>query len=197
MPTDRNVSSLGRREFMKIAGGSAACLLFSRAVARGNWEALQPTLVTLPKFTEPLPIPPVIDATQGGTFELRMAPAFHTFHSSLPAAPTWGYGGAPFLGPTFNVKRGVPISVNALNDLAGHPLDFAIDTDLHGASETDRTHPRASLHLHGGNTEPESDGHPEDTFLPGHGKTYHYANDQEAAGLWYHDHALGITRLNV
>ena len=197
MPTDHNVPSLGRRKFMKMAGGSAAAfLLFSRA-ARGNWNALQPTLTTLSMFTESLPIPPVIDATQGGTFGLTMAPSFHTFHSSLPAAPTWGYGGASYLGPTFNARRGVPISVSAFNDLHGHPLDFAIDTGLHGALETDRTDPRASLHLHGGNTEPESDGHPVDTFLPGHGKTYHYANDQEAAGLWYHDHALGITRLNV
>jgi spore coat protein A len=28
-------------------------------------------------------------------------------------------------------------------------------------------------------------------------KTFRYDNDQEAATLWYHDHALGITRLNV
>ena len=28
-------------------------------------------------------------------------------------------------------------------------------------------------------------------------KPYHYQNDQEAAHLWYHDHVLGITRLNV
>jgi FtsP/CotA-like multicopper oxidase with cupredoxin domain len=27
--------------------------------------------------------------------------------------------------------------------------------------------------------------------------TYEYTNGQEAAGLWYHDHAMGITRLNV
>lgn len=27
--------------------------------------------------------------------------------------------------------------------------------------------------------------------------TYYYPNNQEAAALWYHDHALGITRLNV
>ena len=26
---------------------------------------------------------------------------------------------------------------------------------------------------------------------------YTYDNDQQAATLWYHDHALGITRLNV
>ena len=24
-----------------------------------------------------------------------------------------------------------------------------------------------------------------------------YLNDQQSATLWYHDHALGITRLNV
>ena len=28
-------------------------------------------------------------------------------------------------------------------------------------------------------------------------EVYTYENDQEAATLWYHDHALGITRLNV
>jgi FtsP/CotA-like multicopper oxidase with cupredoxin domain len=81
--------------------------------------------------------------------------------------------------------------------LGDHPLAFAIDTGLHGALESDKTQPRVSLHLHGGNTEPQSDGHPEDTFLPAASKTYHYHNDQEAANLWYHDHALGITRLNV
>ncbi|GAA2358309.1 multicopper oxidase [Catellatospora methionotrophica] len=27
--------------------------------------------------------------------------------------------------------------------------------------------------------------------------TFHYGNDQRAATLWYHDHALGLTRLNV
>jgi spore coat protein A len=29
------------------------------------------------------------------------------------------------------------------------------------------------------------------------GTTYEYANDQPAATLWYHDHAIGVTRLNV
>ena len=28
-------------------------------------------------------------------------------------------------------------------------------------------------------------------------KVYHYPNDQEATSLWYHDHSLGIVRLNV
>ncbi len=61
----------------------------------------------------------------------------------------------------------------------------------------DATQPRASLHLHGGYTEPESDGYPEDTFRPGEDHSYRYENDQAAGSIWYHDHALGLTRLNV
>jgi FtsP/CotA-like multicopper oxidase with cupredoxin domain len=34
-------------------------------------------------------------------------------------------------------------------------------------------------------------------FFPGRRFDYHYANNQEATTLWYHDHSLGITRLNV
>ncbi len=59
--------------------------------------------------------------------------------------------------------------------------------------------------MHGGHTESASDGLPEAWFTQGYTlrgptfikKTYHYDNDQEGATLWYHDHALGITRLNV
>ena len=29
------------------------------------------------------------------------------------------------------------------------------------------------------------------------GTTFEYANDQRATTLWYHDHAAGVTRLNV
>jgi spore coat protein A, manganese oxidase len=44
----------------------------------------------------------------------------------------------------------------------------------------------------------DSDGYPEDHFAPGEqSKLYTYPNGQQAATLWYHDHALGITRLNV
>lgn len=32
---------------------------------------------------------------------------------------------------------------------------------------------------------------------PGQGHLHHFDNRQEAAGLWYHDHAMAITRLNV
>jgi FtsP/CotA-like multicopper oxidase with cupredoxin domain len=139
----------------------------------------------------------MIDARSGGLFALSMAESAHRFHQDLPLTTTWGYGGASYLGPTFQAMRNMPVTVQATNQLGPHPLNFAIDLNLHGAIPTDLTQPRASLHLHGGNTAPSSDGHPEDTFMPGQGHAYFYNNNQEAANLWYHDHALGITRLNV
>ncbi len=61
------------------------------------------------------------------------------------------------------------------------------------------------VHVHGAEVESASDGHPEAWFTPGFGikgpawvhETYHYANGQEGTTLWYHDHTLGVTRLNV
>jgi len=66
-------------------------------------------------------------------------------------------------------------------------------------------------HLHGGFTDYEFDGNPEffyspdaevkgpqwDFVLGGYQNTFRYNNDVPAGNLWYHDHALGITRLNV
>ena len=187
--------SWNRREFLTLAGAGMAALA-SPSLLGGFGTAMAQT-VALSKFTEQLPIPPKLDRTAGGIVELGMAPGFHQFHTDLPPAQTWGYGGAAYLGPTIEVRRGIPITVNATNSLGAHPLDFAIDTTLHGAVDLDRTFPRASLHLHGGNTSPGNDGGPEATFLPGTTRSYFYNNDQEAANIWYHDHALGITRLNV
>ena len=59
-------------------------------------------------------------------------------------------------------------------------------------------------HVHGGHTPTQYDGTPEQWFTSGGqqgvdnaGTTFAYPNDQEAATIWYHDHAMGITRLNV
>ena len=78
-------------------------------------------------------------------------------------------------------------------------------------------------HVHGAHVGPESDGYPEAWYLPaamdtppgfategsnyddylgGSGRSrgyavFQYRNDQPPATLWYHDHALGMTRANV
>jgi FtsP/CotA-like multicopper oxidase with cupredoxin domain len=74
----------------------------------------------------------------------------------------------------------------------------------------------AVVHLHGGDVPPELDGGPDawytsDGLYQGHGyysfpgtggpgsnqAVYRYPNEQEPALIWFHDHALGATRLNV
>lgn len=59
-------------------------------------------------------------------------------------------------------------------------------------------------HLHGSYNPPEVDGNP-DSWFTGFGETgpgfrtnnYTYQNCQEPATLWFHDHALGLTRNSV
>jgi FtsP/CotA-like multicopper oxidase with cupredoxin domain len=63
----------------------------------------------------------------------------------------------------------------------------------------------AVTHLHGAEVASAFDGGPDTWFTPGLSRTgpgfvsnvYTYPNAQEAATLWFHDHALGTTRLNV
>jgi spore coat protein A len=61
------------------------------------------------------------------------------------------------------------------------------------------------VHLHGHEVFSQYDGHPDAWWTPnfqikGRGffsNTYNYPNHQEATTLWFHDHTLGIVRLNL
>jgi FtsP/CotA-like multicopper oxidase with cupredoxin domain len=72
----------------------------------------------------------------------------------------------------------------------------------------------AAVHLHGGEVPPVLDGGPDSWFTsdgnyvghsyyssdnldPKNYVIYRYPNTQEAAPIWFHDHTLGATRLNV
>jgi len=97
--------------------------------------------------------------------------------------------------------------VNALNGAKYSDVGLIVDETLHWAMPMnfDGSNPPAVVHLHGGEVAPLSDGGPDSWFTPGNAQTGHafnpnpfeYLNTQEAATLWFHDHALGATRLNV
>jgi FtsP/CotA-like multicopper oxidase with cupredoxin domain len=95
-------------------------------------------------------------------------------------------------------------------------------TDCRSNNPTPYTGPVPMVtHVHGAHVGPESDGYPEAWWLPATADstvyatrgtlweqwpgvpledgaaTYQYPNDQRATTLWYHDHTLGMTRLNV
>ena len=126
-------------------------------------------------------------------YRIPMRQVESKLHRDLPATRLWTYGGS-FPGPTIEARSGKPIVIEWPNELpAKHFLP--IDHNLHGA-EADKPEVRAVVHVHGGRTPPDADGYPENWYTPGNSATYTYPNRQDAATLWYHDHAMGITRLN-
>ncbi len=144
----------------------------------------------------------------------------------LLTTPVWGYGdarGPTWPGRTFQIKSvsagGTPETrVIWENDLGRSHL-LPVDTSLHWAyslhgyenESIKKTGVPIVTHLHGGHTDYQFDGNPEFFYSPGNqvvgpqwahvpgGFTneFRYDNRVAAGNLWYHDHALGITRLNV
>jgi spore coat protein A, manganese oxidase len=155
----------------------------------------------LAPYVDPLPVPPVIKPKSGTTSEITLQPGITRAHRDLPPTKIWGYNGI-WPGPTIEVTRNQPLFVRWHNALPGKHM-FPVDHTIHGAGQ-DVPEVRTVTHLHGARVMPESDGYPEAWISP-EGRTgsaynphpYHYPNEQEASTLWYHDHALGVTRLNI
>jgi FtsP/CotA-like multicopper oxidase with cupredoxin domain len=128
--------------------------------------------------------------------------------------------GPLYPGFTVEAQRGTPTKVTYSNNLQqadGSPpvlqKYITVDQTIHWAdplmqmgSFAPYAGPAPAVpHLHGGEVPSSSDGGPESWFTPrlkykGSGyvsNKYTYPNDQEATTLWFHDHALGATRLNV
>ncbi len=148
-------------------------------------------------------------------YSIQMAPFSQQLHPDLPG-PTrlWGYSDAAnpvqkYLGGVIVAQEGRPVRLKVQNNLPNsHPLP--VDTTIMGA-EPDQPVNRATVHLHGGLPPWTSDGTPfswftpkggpvGETFLNGAGPgtaEYYYPNQQSSRFIWYHDHALGITRLNA
>jgi spore coat protein A len=158
----------------------------------------------LARFVDPLPIPQSLPAG-----ELRPHPhqpgqqvRYHRIamrrvpvqvHRDLPPTFVWSYGNsAP--GPTIEARSGQPMLIEWANELPTEHF-LPIDHNLCGAGK-DQPQVRTAVHVHGAVVPPESDGYPDDWQTPGKSHTALYPLDQDAATLWYHDHAMGIERLN-
>lgn len=147
-------------------------------------------LTKLPRYVDRLPIP----ARKTAPYRIEISEFQAKVHRDMPPSTMWGYGGS-CPGPTIEVKSGEAIRVEWVNRLPTKHL-FAVDHTLHGAASGE-PEVRTVTHLHGGKVAPESDGYPETWITPGHSSVHHYPNQQDAAALFYHDHAMAITRLNT
>ncbi|WP_404459001.1 multicopper oxidase family protein [Oceanobacillus kapialis] len=159
----------------------------------------------LRKFVDPLPvmdtIKPKKQGRKGSYYEVGMREFKQKLHRDLPPTTLWGYE-SQFPGPTFEVTQGEATHVKWLNHLPDRHI-LPVDTSIHSLASQPIV--RTVTHLHGSVTKPDSDGYPEAWFTRNFQQTgpvftrkvYEYPNNQRATTLWYHDHAMGITRLNV
>jgi spore coat protein A len=165
-------------------------------------DATQKPKILAP-YVDALSVPAVIRPSQhpGSIVQVHMHEFHQKVHRDLMPTRVWGYNGM-WPGPTFEARTGQPFSVKWINELPKKHF-LPIDPTIHGA-EQDVPEVRTIVHVHGARVLPESDGYP-DAWITPDGKTgpaydpspSHYPNDQAATTLWYHDHAIGITRLNV
>jgi spore coat protein A len=138
------------------------------------------------------------------------------------ATQFWGYfdlatRDQQYLAGVIVATRGTPVLLNVTNNLpkkAIIPIDSTIMAGPNGLTVGQLPQNRIVTHLHGGLTPWFSDGTPFQWFdpkgmtgpsfinVPGTNPqtgsaTYYYPMDQSARLLWYHDHAIGITRTNA
>jgi spore coat protein A len=149
----------------------------------------------------------------------------HQFHPDLPPSTVRGYADGAFgllssgqpnykyLGGVIVAKRDRPVWLKVKNNLPDGPHPLPIDPTLMGVTNGQNDN-RICTHLHGGFVPWTSDGGPYawvdpsgnlgPSFVPGINGTgtpgeilLYYPNQQSSRLMWYHDHALGITRLNA
>jgi spore coat protein A, manganese oxidase len=188
---------------MLTAATMTPCVLGHTRSEAGNAPILDPN--DLARFVDPLPLPvfaqsvghrdaPDDSGEKVPFYRVPMRAITTQLHRDLPPTRMWSYGNS-MPGVMFNTQSKRGLWVEWVNDLPENHL-LPIDHSVHGAGG-DVPDVRSVVHLHGGKTPPESDGYPEDWYNSGQARTYYYPNRQDGALLWYHDHAIGITRLNV
>jgi spore coat protein A len=157
------------------------------------------------------------------TYNMAVAPFRETMHPDLPGKTQFlGYydlatGDQKYLGGAIVAVKGRPVLLNVTNQAPNRaiiPIDPTIMAGPNGLTVGDLPLNRIATHLHGGLTPWFSDGTPYQWFTPSGQAgvsfmnvpgtnpppgtaTYYYPNQQSARLVWYHDHAMGITRTNA
>jgi spore coat protein A, manganese oxidase len=198
---------ISRRRFLQYGVAGGAALFFPSRIPMARAEGGPP----LPKFMQPVPLPGagIVVATPSGTnrYSFTQTEIARQLHPYLPPTPFWAYddgsglaGQAGSFGMAVVAQSGTPLTVSFTHDLPKtYPDWIPVDTRLTPLGDQ----VRLMTHLHGGFVAANSDGNPAVTpngFGPGQTQTVFYTNQlpqMPASLLWFHDHGLGATRLNV
>lgn len=157
------------------------------------------------------------------TYNLAVAQFREQMHPDLPGKTNFfGYTDLhtfdqKYLAGIIVAEQGTPVLLSVTNLLPNRhilPVDPTLMAGPNGLMVGDHPVNRIVTRLHGGRTPWFSDGTPFQWYTPlgKHGSsfmnvpgvpsipgtgTYYYPNQQSARLVWYHDHAIGITRLNA
>jgi spore coat protein A len=126
-------------------------------------------------------------------FKIKIHQIWDKLHRDLPPSRLWTYGesSAPV---RLEARSHQGVLIDWSNELP--PKHFLpLESPMHFMPMAPET--RTVVHLHGARVPADSDGYPEDWFGPGKKKLCFYPNHQDAAALWFHDHAMGVNRLNI
>jgi spore coat protein A len=170
-----------------------------------------PARSLLTKYIQQLPVPGhgIVVASGMNHYDFKQVEIMRQLHPNLPKTPIWAYddgsglaGQAGSFGMAVVAQSGTPLDITFKNLLpeTSYPAWLPVDTretPLHGDTV------RLMTHLHGGFVAADSDGNPWVRplgFVQGETQMVHYTNQlpqMPASLLWFHDHGLATTRLNV
>jgi FtsP/CotA-like multicopper oxidase with cupredoxin domain len=189
--------------------------------------AASPPHFGLTKFLDPLRIPPVIRPHarwHQDDITVTMTRTWLRLHSQLPPTEVWAYQGQ-FPGPTIEVRRDKQLRVSWTNAIEGTMPLVAVQAPLPPPGSDPAANPVAVpgyrnpdgsprpnhtiiegvadlpawtvVHLHGARTGGGNDGWAHNAVLKPYSQLAEYPNQQQSTTLWYHDHAMAVTRFNV
>ena len=194
-----------RRRFLERTGLLAAGISVSKLPSPASTaDTLDPDKLT--PYVDPLPIPQIAQPSgmrpspedpslQLPYYRMAMRAIECKVHRDLPATRMWGFGSSS-PGPTFEARSNHGVIVEWVNELPQRHF-LPIDHTLHGAEANlpagaQRDSPAWRQERPRTATATPSTGMSRASPPP-----YHYPNRQDAAMLFYHDHTMGINRLNI
>ena len=208
------MTGTSRRRFLQVglaAGAALGVTAVRPGAAVAGTAQLGGRAPSLRPFVEPLPVPGagIVVASQVAPdqYHFTLRQISRRLHPQLPKTPIFAYddgsglgGQAGSFGMAIAAQTGTPVRVSYTHQLpATYPSWIPVDTRLTPLGKQ----VRMMAHLHGGFVAAADDGNPTvtpDGFGPGETQSVVYPNEapqQSARLMWFHDHAMGATRLNV
>jgi FtsP/CotA-like multicopper oxidase with cupredoxin domain len=162
-----------RRDALERGMASFAMLCALPAATRTSAGRRAAAAAAFEPFQADLQVPPTLVPVSTTATEDRYEMTIREGRAEIipgTLTPVYGYDGI-YPGPTIRARKGRTTVIRQTNGL---PF-------------------QQNVHLHGGLVPAASDGHPMQLIAPGASFTYTYPNTQDAATLWYHDHAHGLS----